>query len=113
MGWPLQVRIVGELGAGAPAPTAHPNRTVGVNLMPYDVIDARHVGGFVLWLRFRDGTVGEIDLTAELHGPVFEPLRDPATFRAFQVHPEFHTVTWSNGADFAPEFLHDNVRITA
>ena len=66
-------------------------------MMPYDVIEARHVGGFVLWLRFRDGTVGEIDLTAELHGPVFEPLRDPATFRAFQVHPEFHTVTWPNG----------------
>ena len=38
--------------------------------MPYDVIEARHVGGFVLWLRFRDGTVGEIDLTAELYGPV-------------------------------------------
>jgi hypothetical protein len=74
-------------------------------MMPYDVIEARHVGGFVLWLRFRDGTVGEIDLTAELHGPVFEPLRDPGAFRAFQVHPEFHTVTWPNGADFAPEFL--------
>jgi uncharacterized protein DUF2442 len=82
-------------------------------MMPYDVIEARHVGGFVLWLRFRDGTVGEIDLTAELHGPVFEPLQDLATFRAFQVHPDFHTVTWPNGADFAPEFLHDNVRITA
>lgn len=36
-------------------------------MMPYDVIEARHVGGFVLWLRFRDGIVGEIDLTAELH----------------------------------------------
>ena len=82
-------------------------------MMSYDVIEARHVAGFVLWLRFRDGTVGEIDLGPELHGPVFEPLRDPVVFGAFQVHPEFQTLVWPNGADFAPEFLHDNVRVTA
>jgi hypothetical protein len=61
----------------------------------------------------RDNTSGEIDLEKELYGPVFEPLRDTAVFRQFQVHPEFHTLTWPNGADFAPEFLHDNVRVTA
>jgi len=81
--------------------------------MPYDVLEARHVGGFIIWLRFRDGTAGEIDLTPELHGQVFEPLRDPAVFCTFQIHPEFHTLVWPNGADFAPEFLHDKVRVTA
>ena len=79
-------------------------------MMPYDVIEARHVGGFVLWLRFRDGTVGEIDLTSKLYGPA---ASRPAVFRVFRIHPEFQTVTWPNGADCAPEFLHDNVRITA
>ena len=48
--------------------------------MDYDIVEARHVGGFVIWLRFRDGTFGEIDLERELYGPVFEPLRDPAVF---------------------------------
>ena len=66
-----------------------------------------------MWLRFRDGMAGEIDLAQELRGPVFVPLRDPAFFRTFTIHPEFHTLVWSNGADFAPEFLHDNVRVTA
>jgi hypothetical protein len=47
------------------------------------------------------------------YGPVFEPLRDPAVFKQFEIHPEFHTLTWPNGADFAPEFLLDNVRVTA
>ena len=28
-------------------------------MMPCDVIEARHVGGCVLWLRFRDGTVAK------------------------------------------------------
>jgi len=44
---------------------------------------------------------------------VFEPLADPAVFRQFTLHPEFHTLVWPNGADIAPEFLHDNVRVTA
>lgn len=81
--------------------------------MDYDVIDARYVRGYVLWLRFRDGTEGEIDLEPELVGPVFEPLRNLETFRSFRVHPDFCTLMWPNGADLAPEFLHDNVQVTA
>jgi len=81
--------------------------------MNYHIVEARHVSGYVVWLRFRDGTAGEIDLASELHGPVFEPLKNPTAFRAFQIHPEFHTLVWANGADLAPEFLHDNVRVTA
>jgi hypothetical protein len=81
--------------------------------MNYHIVEARYIGGHVVWLRFRDGTVGEIDLGPALDGPVFEPLRDPEIFRRFDVHPEFHTLVWANGADFAPEFLHDNVRVTA
>ena len=82
-------------------------------MMSYDVVEARYVGGFVIWLRFRDDIAGEIDLESELYGPMFEPLRDPSAFRQFQIHPEFQTLTWPNGADFAPEFLHDNVLVTA
>ncbi len=80
--------------------------------MNYHVVEARYVSGHVVWLRFRDGTAGEIDLGSALRGPVFEPLRDPVIFRQFTIHPEFHTLVWPNGADCAPEFLHDNVRVT-
>jgi len=52
--------------------------------MDYDVVEARYVGGRAVWLRFRDGTAREIDLSSELYGPVFEPLRDPAVFSRFQ-----------------------------
>ena len=81
--------------------------------MDYHVVEARHVGGHTVWLKFRDGTSGEIDLRPALRGPVFEPLQDVAFFKTFTVHSDFHTLAWSNGADFAPEFLHDNVRVTA
>ncbi len=81
--------------------------------MDYDVLEARYLGGFSLWLRFRDGTSGEIDLGPQLWGEVFEPIRDPAVFSQFTIHPLFHTLVWECGADIAPESLHDNVRITA
>lgn len=81
--------------------------------MDYHVLEARYVRDHIVWLRFRDGTVGEADLGRSLQGPIFEPLRDPEYFRVFAVHPEFHTLVWPNGADFAPEFLHDSVRVTA
>lgn len=81
--------------------------------MDYDVIDARYVSGYTVWLQFRDGTAGEIDLTSALRGPVFEPLLDPSVFARFTIHPAFQTLVWPNGADIAPEYLHDNIRVTA
>ena len=79
--------------------------------MEYDVIEARYVRDFVIWLRFRDGTTGEVDLKDELYGPVFEPLNDPEYFKQFRV--DLDTLVWPNGADFAPEFLYERVKVAA
>jgi hypothetical protein len=46
--------------------------------MDYHIVEARYVAGQVVWLRFRHGRSGEIDLGPALQGPVFEPLRNPA-----------------------------------
>lgn len=75
------------------------------------VVDAEYLRGFVIRLRFADGTDGEIDLEHELDGEVFRPLRDPEYFRRFRVHPELRTLVWPNSADFAPEFLYDKTRV--
>ena len=58
-----------------------------------------------LLLQFDDGTHGEVDLAAELTGPVFEELLDPEKFSEAYLDPELRTVCWPNGADLAPEFL--------
>ena len=77
------------------------------------VVEASHKRDYVLWLKFSDGLEGEIDLATELDGEIFEPLRDLEVFKDFSIHPELGTVAWSNGADFAPEFLYDRVRVHA
>ena len=63
-----------------------------------------------LFLRFNNGDAGEVDLSGELDGEVFAPLRDPARFATAYQHPVMRTVAWANGADLAPEFLLDLMR---
>jgi hypothetical protein len=80
--------------------------------MHYNVIEARYVRDYVIWFRFQDGSEGAVDLSKELWGPVFEPLRDLKTFRSFKV-AEYGTIEWPNGADIAPEFLYQEAHVTA
>ncbi len=77
------------------------------------VTDARLVRDFIVWVRFNDGSEGEVDLSGELDGPIFEPLRDPKVFSQLRLDPDIHTLVWPNGADLAPEFLHEHARVPA
>jgi hypothetical protein len=74
---------------------------------------ARYVHGHTLWLRFADGLEGEVDLSGELEGEIFEPLRKTEYFKLVVFNPELRTVVWPNGADFAPEFLRSALRVAA
>ena len=74
------------------------------------LVEARHLGGYRVWLRFKDGLQGELDLGNELWGEVFEPLKDVAEFAKLKADPELHTLVWPNGADFAPEWLWEQVK---
>jgi hypothetical protein len=74
------------------------------------VIEARHVRDYTIWLRFNDGTQGEVDLGEELEGPLFGLLRDLERFKRFSL--EHHTIAWEGIADLAPEFLREHVRVT-
>jgi Protein of unknown function (DUF2442) len=71
---------------------------------------AEPLGGYVLRLGFSDGTSRDVDLEAELWGPVFEPLRSPALFRRVAVDHELGTIVWPNGADMDPDVLHGDHR---
>jgi len=81
--------------------------------MLIDVVEAKYVRDFVVWLKFEDGSEGEVDLSTELYGPVFEPLKDLSYFSQVAVDPEMGTIAWPNGADFAPEFLYDKIHVHA
>ena len=77
------------------------------------ILEARVVGDFTVWLSFSDGTEGRVDLSGELDGPVFEPLKDAVFFAQLRLDPETRTITWPNGADLAPEYLYNRVKLAA
>lgn len=77
------------------------------------VKEAKHRHDYVIWIRFNDGTEGEVDLTNELEGEVFAPLKDIDKFKSFRVDSILETILWENGADLAPEFLYENIKILA
>ena len=65
------------------------------------------VGPYTLMVAFADGTEQRIDFRPVLHGPLFGPLQDLATFNAVRLDTEVGTVVWPNDADFDPATLHD------
>ena len=73
-----------------------------IRVTSFEVVD-----DFSLDLTFSDGTNKRVNLRDWLYGPVFEPLRDPDMFAQVQIEENGETVSWPNGADFAPEFLYE------
>jgi hypothetical protein len=64
-----------------------------------------------VWVRFSDGSQGEVDLRETIfsdHRPIVAALRDASAFAALRV--ESDTVAWANGFDLAPEFLLHKLR---
>ena len=69
--------------------------------------EARVCGPHSLRLSFNDGTTKQVNVRPLLDGPIFEPLREPAYFSRMTLDAACGTVVWPNGADFAPEALHE------
>jgi hypothetical protein len=68
---------------------------------------ASYVRDYTIRVRFANGVEGDIDLSSELWGEVFEPLKNREVFRAFRLDKELNTIAWPSGADLAPEFLYE------
>jgi len=75
-----------------------------------DIVEVRPLGSHRLFLRFEDGTEGEIDLATivEFSG-VFAALKDLEEFAKVRVDPELGTIVWPNGADLDPDVLHAKI----
>jgi len=71
------------------------------------ITEAKHLQDYQVWLKFNDDAEGVVDLSKELWGGMFEPLKDLSLFSQVKLDTELDTIVWPNGADLAPEFLHE------
>ena len=70
------------------------------------VKNAKYLEDYKIEIEFSDGKKGIVDLSNELYGEVFEPLKDKNLFSKIKVDEDLETITWKNGADLAPEYLY-------
>lgn len=76
-----------------------------------DITDVDVLHDHVVRLRFADGLEKSVDVGSYLHGPAFADIRhDPVAFASVAVDPDAGTILWPNGADLAPDVLHDGRR---
>ncbi|WP_254568841.1 DUF2442 domain-containing protein [Oscillatoria sp. HE19RPO] len=75
-----------------------------------DIIQAKPLEGYQLYLKFEDEVHGAINLTEiiEFTG-IFAPLRNPDYFATVTVNPDLGTIGWDNGADIDPVVLYAKV----
>jgi len=76
--------------------------------MTPNVVDVKPLDDFNLWIKFEDGKSGKLCLEGELKYPIFEPLKDKKFFDSVFIDPGFHALTWTNGADLAPEYVYEH-----
>ena len=67
---------------------------------------ATYLDGYKILVKFNDHSEGVVDLAESLNGSVFAPLKNLEIFQQFNLDNELGTLTWCNGADFAPEYLY-------
>jgi len=70
------------------------------------VKSVNYLKDYQIQVTFSDERSGVIDLSDELTGEVFEPLRALPLFQTVHIDPVLKTLAWQNGADLAPEFLY-------
>ncbi|TAL68465.1 MAG: DUF2442 domain-containing protein [Bacteroidetes bacterium] len=75
-----------------------------------EIKNAKYIDNYKIWLEFSDGTSGIADLSEDLWGKIFEPLKDKNYFKNFAVSETMRTISWDNGADLSPEYLYDKVK---
>lgn len=69
------------------------------------VVDVDYIKDYELLITFNDGIRKRVDLRPYLSGEVFGELLDKDKFIQYGLTRT--TIEWANGADLAPEFLHD------
>ena len=70
------------------------------------VESAVYLDGYKLKVSFNDGSTHVVDFEKTIlndHRKIITELSDLSLFKDFTI--QNHTVSWSNGLDFAPEFI--------
>lgn len=93
-------------------PTSKKDSTPQLNpRVAWRLVDVVPLSGYRMQVTFVDGTEGLVDMSKLIvceRAGVFAPLRDADEFG--RVRLEYGVATWPNGADLAPDAMHEAIR---
>ena len=98
----MSIQTTSEENQAAGITAAAPWRLKAISVLP----------DYRLAVTFQDDTSGIVDFSSVLRAGecgIFEPLKDKACFD--QARLELGVVTWPNGADMDPGWMHEQVRL--
>lgn len=100
----------GSVEPGAGARSARKDRSSELRAeMLYRIEQAKARPNYRLWVRFSDGTEGEVELSGLVGKGVFAAWRDQSVFNSVSVDSESGTVTWPGDIDLAPDALYKDI----
>ena len=75
--------------------------------MYWDVVEVKPEPGYSLFVRFKDGLCGRVQLAMEELTGVLAPLADVSFFE--RVFVDQGAVAWPGGIDLAPDAMHADI----
>ena len=69
------------------------------------LLEIKPLANYTLWLKYDDGTVGEVDLTELTEKGVFKKIKDKTFFKQVYIDKETDAVAWNEDLDLCPDSL--------
>jgi hypothetical protein len=77
--------------------------------MLYRITEVEPRSSYRVWIRFEDGTEGEVDLSDLVGKGVFSAWEDSREFDKVYIDEKTGTIAWPGGIDLAPDGLYRDV----
>jgi hypothetical protein len=75
----------------------------------YRIVEVEARPGYRVWIRFTDGTAGEVDLSDLVGKGVFASWEQEGAFERVFIDEETGTIAWPGDIDLAPDALYRDV----
>ncbi|MCH8318454.1 MAG: DUF2442 domain-containing protein [Bacteroidetes bacterium] len=72
----------------------------------YKPIKVKALDSYKIWVKFEDGTEGQVDLSGELGKGVFEYWNDHSNFRKVYINNETDGIAWNEELEICPETVY-------